>query len=287
MKNESSTDLTEHKCKSCGNDFRGLYCNVCGEKVIEPKDRSFRVFLGNILIATTVVDNKFVKSLFLTVKKPGFLSREYVDGRRVKYMRPLQMFFILNLIYFLFPVLQMFNSSLYTQLYVLPHRQIARDVVSKKVGAEGLSIQGFEMMYNDKTNGFAKLLLVLFVVLASLPLSLIFRKKDRYFTDHLALSVELTSFNLAINAISLSVVLIIANKLFKWGNVGWGNYLNDLTLTIIFVITNFYFIFIGARTFYNQRGKRRIVKALLGVLGLFLALEAYRFLLFFITMWSL
>ena len=76
------------------------------------------------------------------------------------------------------------------------------------------------MMYNDKTNGFAKLLLVLFVVLASLPLSLIFRKKDRYFTDHLALSVELTSFNLAINAISLSVVLIIANKLFKWGNVG-------------------------------------------------------------------
>jgi hypothetical protein len=287
MENESSSALNEHICKSCGNDFRGLYCNVCGEKVIEPKDRSFRVFLSNILIATTIVDNKFVKSLFLTVRKPGFLSREYVDGRRVQYMRPLQMFFILNLIYFLFPVLQMFNSSLYTQLYVLPHRQMAREVVSKKVGAEGLSIQGFEMMYNDKTNGFAKLLLVLFVVLASLPLSLIFRKKDRYFTDHLALSVELTSFNLAINAISLSVVLIIANKLFKWGNVGWGNYLNDLTLTIIFVTTNFYFIFIGARTFYNQRGKRRIVKALLGVLGLFLALEVYRFLLFFITIWSL
>ena len=143
------------------------------------------------------------------------------------------------------------------------------------------------MMYNDKTNGFAKLLLVLFVVLASLPLSLIFRKKDRYFTDHLALSVELTSFNLAINAISLSVVLVITNKLFKWGNVDWGNYLNDLTLTIIFVSTNLYFIFIAARTFYSQRGKRRIVKALLGVVGLFLALEVYRFLLFFITMWSL
>ena len=197
------------------------------------------------------------------------------------------MFFILNLIYFLFPVLQMFNSSLYTQLYVLPHRQLAREVVSKKVGAEGLSIQGFEMMYNDKTNGFAKLLLVLFVILASLPLSLIFRKKDRFFTDHLALSVELTSFNLAINAISLSVVLVIMNKLFKWSNVTWGNYLNDLTLTIVFVLTNLYFIFIAANSFYNQKGKRRIVKALLGVLGLFLALEVYRFLLFFITVWSL
>jgi hypothetical protein len=282
-----SISMPEQVCKSCGNEFQGLYCNVCGEKVIEAKDRSFRVFLNHILIATTIVDNKFVKSLSLTVRKPGFLSREYVDGRRVKYMRPLQMFFILNLIYFLFPVLQMFNSSLYTQLYVLPHRHLAREVVSQKVGAEGLSIQGFEMMYNDKTNGLAKLLLVLFVVLASLPLSVIFRKRDRYFTDHLALAVELTSFNLAINAISLSVFLIIASKLFKWGNVTWGNYLNDLTLTIIFVLTNLYFIFIAARTFYSQRGKRRIVKALIGVFGLFLALEVYRFMLFYITIWSL
>jgi hypothetical protein len=287
MENDTSNALSEQVCKSCGNEFRGVYCNVCGEKVIEPKDRSFRVFLSKILIATTIVDNKFVKSLVLTISQPGFLSREYVDGRRVNYMRPLQMFFILNLTYFLFPVLQMFNSSLYTQLYVLPHRQIAREVVSKKVGAEGLSIQGFEMMYNDKTNGFAKLLLVLFVILASLPLSLIFRKKDRFFTDHLALSVELTSFNLAINAISLSVVLVIMNKLFKWSNVTWGNYLNDLTLTIVFVLTNLYFIFIAANSFYNQKGKRRIVKALLGVFGLFLALEVYRFLLFFITVWSL
>ena len=287
MGNESGSAIAEHICKSCGNHFNGLYCNVCGEKVIEAKDRSFRVFLSNILIATTIVDNKFVKSLLLTIKTPGFLSREYVDGRRVRYMRPLQMFFILNLIYFLFPVLQMFNSSLYTQLYVLPHRQIAKEVVSKKVGAEGLSIQGFEMMYNDKTNGLAKLLLVVFVVLASLPLSIIFRKKDRYFTDHLALAVELTSFNLAINAISLSVVLIITNKIFKWSHLEWGNYLNDLTLTIIFVSTNLYFIFIAARWFYNQRGKRRIFKAFLGVLGLFLALEAYRFVLFFITIWSL
>jgi len=274
-------------CKSCGNEFRGLYCNLCGEKVMEPKDRSFRVFLSNVLIATTIVDNKFVKSLVLTIRKPGFLSREYVDGRRVNYMRPLQMFFILNLVYFLFPVLQMFNSSLYTQLYVLPHREIAREVVSKKVGAEGLSIQGFEIMYNNKTNGFAKLLLVLFVVLASLPLSLIFRKKNRYFTDHLALSVELTSFNLAVNAILLSLLLLVANKLFKWGNITWGTYLNDMTLTIIFVSTNLYFIFVAARTFYSQRGKRRIVKAILGVVGLFLALEVYRFLLFFITIWSL
>lgn len=265
-----------------------MYCNLCGEKVIEPKERKFSVFLNKVLISTTIVDNKFARSLWLTIKRPGFLSREYVDGRRVKYMLPLQMFFILNLVYFLFPLLQMFNSSLYTQLHVLPHSNIARKVVAEKINKEGISMEGFELMYNTKTTSLTKLLLVIFVVLASLPLSLIFRKKNRYFTDHLALSVELTSFNLAFNAIGLSVLFFVFNKLFKWGDMTWGNhYLNDLTLTIIFVTTNVYFIFTSARTFYSQTGKRRIVKALLGVLGLFLALEAYRFCLFFITIWTL
>lgn len=284
---ETLNSNVEHICKSCGNTFVGLYCNVCGEKVIEPKDRKFKTFLGSVLIATTFVDNKFAKSLWLTIKNPGFLSREYVDGRRINYMRPLQMFFILNLIYFLFPTLQMFNATLQAQQYVLPHKKLAHQMVLEKIHKEGIDMRGFELIYNDKTTSLAKLLVVVFVVLASLPLSLIFRKRNRYFTDHVALSVELTSFNLAVNAIGLSVIFFILSKLFFLGNMSSGNYLNDITLTIIFVITNIYFIFRSARTFYNQKGKRLVIKAMLGVVGLFLTLEVYRFLLFLFTLWSL
>lgn len=276
-----------HTCKSCGNEFTGRYCNRCGEKVIEAKDRKLNTVLGSVLMATTVIDNKFVKALWLTIRNPGFLSLEYVTGRRVMYMRPLQVFFILNLAYFLFPLLQMFNSSLKTQLYVLPHRKIARAVVTEKLLRDGLTLPGFELMYNEKTTSLAKLLVVVFVVLASLPLSLIFRKKNRFFTDHLALSVELTSFNLAINAIGLSFLFMLINAVFRWGHWGWGNYLNDITLTIIFVATNMYFLLRASKTFYQQRGKRIVIKAALGILGVFLALEAYRFVLFFVTIWSL
>jgi hypothetical protein len=277
----------EHTCKSCGHTFVGLYCNMCGEKVIEPKDRKFRSFLGTVMVSTTFVDNRFIKSLWSTISKPGFLSREYVDGRRVIYMRPLQMFFILNLVYFLFPVLQMFNSSLYTQLHVLPHSRLARSVVSGILKKDGMTMPGFELMYNDKTTSLAKLLIVVFVVFASLPLSLIFRKKNRYFTDHVAFAVELTSFNLAVNAVGLTLLFALINKIFRLSHATYGVYLNDLTLTIIFVSTNLYFIFYAARTFYGQKGKRLMLKAFAGILGLFLALEAYRFFLFFITIWTM
>lgn len=282
-----SDQPVEHICKSCSNTFTGRYCNQCGEKVIEPKDRQFRTFLGNVMIATTFVDNRFIKSLWLTIRRPGFLSREYVDGRRIMYMRPLQMFFILNLIYFLFPVLQMFNSTLYTQTHVLPHRKLAMSIVEHKIKKEHFSIEGFELMYNDKTKSLAKLLIVLFVILASVPLSIIFLRRNRFFTDHVALSVELTSFNLAVNAIFLSIVFALLSKVLKLMNIQWQGYLNDLTLTVLFVATNVYFIFRAGRVFYNQKGKRLILKSLAGILGLFLALEAYRFLLFFITVWAI
>jgi hypothetical protein len=279
--------LHQHICKSCAHTFVGIYCNLCGEKVIEPKDRKFKSYFTTVLIATTFVDNKFIKSLWTTIRNPGFLSREYVDGRRVHYMRPLQMFFILNVIYFLFPVLQMFNSSLRTQMYVLPHQKIVHNIIVAKVKAEGISLNGLHLMYNEKTTSYAKLLVVVFILLASIPLSLIFAKRNRYFTDHVALAVELTSFNLAVNAIGLTILFWVINKILHLLHAGGGSYLNDATLTVIFVTTNMYFLFRAAGTFYGQKGKWLVIKAMLGILGLFLALEAYRFILFFITIWSL
>src|SRR5687768_8601619 len=86
-----------HTCKSCGHEFTGLYCNICGEKVLEPRDRTLKTFLSQIQLALTFTDNKFLKSLKLMITRPGFLSREFVEGRRVPYARPIQVFFVLNL----------------------------------------------------------------------------------------------------------------------------------------------------------------------------------------------
>jgi hypothetical protein len=279
-------DTSEHTCKSCSNNFVGLYCNLCGEKVLLPSDRKFKSFLANVLIAITFADNKFIKTLWLVVKNPGFLSKEYVHGVRVKYLRPLQLFFILNLIYFLFPVFQLFNASLYTQMYLLPHRNIAREFVLQKISHSNLSLQAYTLMYDAKSQSLAKLLIVVFILLASLPLSLIYRKRTLYFTDHTALAVELACFSLAVNALLLSGIFWTLNTAFNWADSGWIQYLDDLAITIIFVITNTYFLWRASRTFYHQQGFLLYAKVLLALVGLYLSLEVYRLLLFFITYWS-
>jgi hypothetical protein len=279
--------LASHVCKSCGNTFEGFYCNLCGEKILEQKDRSFNAFLKSVVAAITFADNKFIRTLWLMIARPGFVSKEFAEGRTVNYQKPLQVFFVLNLIYFLFPLVQLFNTSLRTQMYLRTHSALVRTMVRSKVGNDALRLEGYTLMYNQKSTSLAKMLIIVFVILASVPMMIIYRKRNLFFGDHLSLSVELTSFNLALNAIFLSLVLMLTSKILHMTHTGWEKYLDDSTLTIIFVLTNSYFLFRAGRIFYNQKNWVLILKVAFGLLGLFLSLELYRLTLFLITYWTL
>jgi len=267
----------EHTCKSCGHVFTGLYCNQCGEKIIVPADRSFKTFLSNILIAITFADSKFIRTLWLIIKKPGFISFEFTNGRRVKYLKPLSLFFVLNLFYFFFPVIQLFNASLKTQLLGV-QRDFIKSIIARKMMAMNADINSFSLLYNTHTTSLAKLMVMVFVVLASLPLNLLYFKRNRYFTDHINYTVELACFNLFINALVLTLIVRV---------FGLGKYLDELVLTIIFVSTNLYFLIRSGRTYYHEKGINLVLKSILMILFLKIALEAYRAILFFVTMWTL
>src|SRR5436190_12990301 len=193
----------EKECKSCGHKFVGNYCPACGEKVLGKEDRSFRTFLNNIFLALTLADSRFVKGLWLMVSRPGFLSREFAEGRKVKYIKPLSIFFLLNLVYFLSPVIQVFNASLRTQINSFQGKLVMQSVAVKMTRMGIHDVGAFSVLYDQKTAGFAKMMVIVFVIIASLPLNIIYRSRNRYFIDHVGLSVELVCFNLLINALLL------------------------------------------------------------------------------------
>ena len=68
---------------------------------------------------------------------------------------------------------------------------------------------------------------------------------------------------------------------------GFGHYLNETMLTAIFVTTNLYFLIRSGSTFYHETGWRLLLKSVLMIGFLKLALEVYRLILFFVTIWSL
>ena len=272
------SDLPERICKNCGNHFTGFYCNICGEKVILPEDRSFRTFINSIFIAVTLADSRFLKTIWLMLKRPGALSKEFAEGRRVKYLRPLSVFFLLNLVYFLVPVIQLFNASLRTQINSFQGNVAVKAVASKMTALGYTDIASFSILYDQKTAGLAKMLVIVFAVLTSLPLNLIYRSRNRFFTDHVGLSVELVCFNLIINALLLTLVVNLT---------GVGSYVDEVVLTAVFISTNLYFLIRSGHTFYEEKGIGLVGKSLLMIAVLKVALEMYRAILFYVTLAAL
>ncbi len=130
------------------------------------------------------------------------------NGRTIRYMSPVSVFFVLNLVYFLFPIVQLFNASLLTQMQA-PLGFLLKGAIARKMADMHMNLESFQLVYNLKTISIAKLLVMVFVVLASLPLNFLYRKRNRFFIDHFGYAVELASFNLFINAIAVDVVTSI------------------------------------------------------------------------------
>jgi hypothetical protein len=263
-----------HICKSCHHEFTGNYCNECGEKVLKPSDKSFKTILNSIILTITFVDSRFVKTLWMVIKKPGVLSRDFANGKRVKHLSPMSLFFVLNLAYFFFPVIQLFNASMNTQL-LSPLSGFYSNIIAHKIVKMGIDLNSFTLLYNLKTTGLAKLMVMVFVVISSLPMNLLYRKKNKYFTDHVTYAVELACFNLFINTIVLTIIVRL---------IGGGGFLDETTLTVIFKITNLYFVLRSGNAFYNEKGWRLMLKSLTLIVFLKVALEVYRAILFFVTL---
>jgi len=78
----------------------GRYCHVCGQENVEPKE-SFWHLLTHFFNDITHFDGKFFITLKDLLFKPGFLSKEYMIGRRASYLNPVRMYVFTSAIFFL------------------------------------------------------------------------------------------------------------------------------------------------------------------------------------------
>ena len=91
----------EKDCLNCGAVVQGRFCQVCGQENIEPKE-SFWHLVTHFMYDITHFDGKFFSTLKYLLFKPGFLSHEYLRGRRASYLHPIRMYVFTSAFFFLF-----------------------------------------------------------------------------------------------------------------------------------------------------------------------------------------
>ena len=88
------------ECLNCGAHLRGQYCGTCGQRG-SSRLISLWELLRDAFGDLLELDSRLWRTLVPLVIKPGKLTHDYLQGRRVRYMPPFRMYLVLSLLFFL------------------------------------------------------------------------------------------------------------------------------------------------------------------------------------------
>lgn len=202
-------------------DFR--YCPKCGQ---EHKDKvvHFKQFILDFLGDYFTFDSLIIRSVKPLIINPGFLTNEFIEGRRVRYIPPLRMFIFISIIFFL--VLGRVDRS-----------------VGVEATEEAVFLDSFFSVWFPR-------LFFLLLPLFALFLYVLFRKPGRFYLVHFIFSVHLHAFIFVLS----TVMVVLVDYIFP-SSV----FLSQWSFIIIILILQIYLL-IALKKVYEQRWFTSIMK---------------------------
>lgn len=90
----------ETNCLNCGTEVPGRYCTNCGQENTVPHE-TFGHLLKHFVADVVHYDSKTLLTLKYLLFKPGFLTKEYIAGKRVSYVNPIKLYIFTSFVFFL------------------------------------------------------------------------------------------------------------------------------------------------------------------------------------------
>ena len=85
-------------CLNCGEELLGDYCWRCGQEVVDLR-RPLRQIASDFFDDVLDLDTRLLRSIRPLLLRPGWLTREYLAGRRAPYAPPLRLFLLATLLF--------------------------------------------------------------------------------------------------------------------------------------------------------------------------------------------
>lgn len=86
-------------CLNCGTPLTGPFCSECGQRDIPPYP-SVRELAVDAFWELSGWDGRFAVTVRTLLRRPGMLTREFLEGRRARYISPLRLYLMASLAYF-------------------------------------------------------------------------------------------------------------------------------------------------------------------------------------------
>ncbi len=89
------------ECLNCGKPLASddVFCSYCGQKNIEKLN--FGSFIGQLISGFFSYDSRFWTTFMPLLFKPGSVSKNYIAGKRKRYVNPFQLYLQVSILFFL------------------------------------------------------------------------------------------------------------------------------------------------------------------------------------------
>jgi hypothetical protein len=96
----SPAAAAETLCANCGAPLAGRYCSACGQRHHDHPVHHFWHFVSEATEDLTHADSRLWRTLIALLFRPGYLTREFLEGRRASYLPPVRLYLVVSVIFF-------------------------------------------------------------------------------------------------------------------------------------------------------------------------------------------
>ena len=227
-------------CANCNETLEGDYCHHCGEKVVKESDFHLKTLLFQAVDGIFNVDSKAFRSFKYLLFKPGKLSTNYVNGIRKPFMKPIQVFLITNVLFFL--LLTQADILRIPATYYFNTDRIEK--LEKKSKTTGIETTKIKQEYDKKSTNISKTAIILTVPFLAFVLYILNFKTKSSFGVHMIFAMHFVSF--------FFVSCISAFLVSKFGN---------RAVQLFVVLLNLIYLIFAVKQFYRNTYVMAAVKA--------------------------
>jgi hypothetical protein len=215
----------------------GPYCSACGQHDID-YHRSIGHLVEDSLEGVLHYDGRFIATVRYGFTRPGYLTREFNAGRRIRYTHPLRFYVFASFLYFLVTSF-------------LPQGEIHFD----RPGASGGKPLVSAATLTSPEFGHELLHLLpeaMFICVPVLALLLCaaFRKPRRYYVEHFICALHLQAFWF----LAALVIALVEAAIGRWNHAAGADAKSLLNLGV------FYLLYRALRTVYGETRWRTFLK---------------------------
>ena len=270
-------------CASCGAAFESPFCPACGERRLDHHDLSLRHFVAHSLHDVTHFDTKIFRSLKVLVSEPGRLTADYVDGRRVGWLSPVQLFVMVNVIFFFVaPKLGLFRFG---YDYFAGNEHVLLRVATKPAldaARGGRDVPEFRTEFDHAIDHPKRLLIFIMVALFAVLLAALLYRRKRYFVEHVVFALHYYAFWM-IASIAVPAVLVVIGTIMHVAG-GGGLRFGDPLLIPLTIASSMTYLYFAIRRFYGASKTMSAVHATTLSFAMIAIFLVYRGLLFLLAL---